>query len=283
MPWIEKCLSSVMNSGMKTDIMVVDNCSTDATVETIKTSYPEVRLIENRENLGFGAANNQGINIAVEEGYDGVLLLNQDAWIFNDTLALLVETAMSNPSAGIVSPVHMNGSNTDMDWGFRNYVGTEAVTSLPSEAFEVDFINAAIWYVPIETFRRIGMFAPMFYHYGEDKDLVNRLHYHGLKVFVEPRSKACHDREKRSVSNEQFVHSEYVYHLTRLTDVNGGSWGANSLLVNSAQILQKSMKQLMKGHFKVGASMLGLIPKLCQKKGEACRHRMHYSTKKKFI
>ena len=89
--WIERCLGSLKASSHPTDIIVIDNCSNDRTVEIIKTQYTYVRLIENHANLGFGKANNIGMQLALREGYDAVFLLNQDAWIGSDTLATLAE------------------------------------------------------------------------------------------------------------------------------------------------------------------------------------------------
>lgn len=279
MPWIDRCLGSLRHSGLKCDVMVVDNHSSDATVETIKSRYPEVRLVENKENKGFGAANNQGIEVALRESYEGVLLLNQDAWISENTMQTLVETAQLEPDAGIVSPVHMNGNGDKMDYGFKTYVGCDNVSQLPPKAFEVEFVNAAVWYIPINTFKRIGMFAPIFYHYGEDKDFVNRLHYHGLKVYVSPECTACHDREHRQVTDAQMLRGEYVYHLTRLTDVNGKMWTSNSLVINSLQVVFKAFKLLFKGRFSLATSMLGIVPKLAAKSCAAHHHRKKFRKK----
>ena len=89
--WIERCLGSLKASSHPTDIIVIDNCSNDRTVEIIKAQYTYVRLIENHANLGFGKANNIGMQLALQEGYDAVFLLNQDAWIGSDMLATLAE------------------------------------------------------------------------------------------------------------------------------------------------------------------------------------------------
>ena len=79
--WIDRCLGSLRESVHPVDTVVIDNCSSDSTTQLIEQRYPEVRLIKNKENLGFGRANNIGMEIAISEGYDAVFLLNQDAWI----------------------------------------------------------------------------------------------------------------------------------------------------------------------------------------------------------
>ncbi len=68
-PWIHKCLPSLLDSSYPTDILVVDNNSGDNTTQIIKETYPTIRLIESSENLGFGKANNIGLDIVLKEEY----------------------------------------------------------------------------------------------------------------------------------------------------------------------------------------------------------------------
>ena len=71
--WIRKCLQSCQDY----PVVVVDNQSTDATVEIIQNEFPKVHLIEESKNHGFGQANNIGISYALNKGADYVFLLNQ--------------------------------------------------------------------------------------------------------------------------------------------------------------------------------------------------------------
>lgn len=81
MQWIEKCIQSVKASSFPLDLFVVDNNSSDNTVAYIKEKHSSIKLIESRSNLGFGAANNIGLQYAIDNDYNYVYLLNQDAWI----------------------------------------------------------------------------------------------------------------------------------------------------------------------------------------------------------
>ncbi len=107
MPWLDRCLGSVRQSSLPADVLMVDNGSTDGTPEHVRGNYPEVRLLVQDGNLGFGRANNAGLKIALDEGYDYVYLLNQDAWIFPDTLSLLVGAMRKAPDFGILSPMQL--------------------------------------------------------------------------------------------------------------------------------------------------------------------------------
>lgn len=114
-PWIDRCLGSLKASTLPTDVIVIDNGSSDRTVDIIRNSYPGIRLITNHANLGFGKANNIGMQIALKEGYDAVFLLNQDAWIGQDTLEALARQSQLHPEFGILSPVHLNGSGKELE------------------------------------------------------------------------------------------------------------------------------------------------------------------------
>ena len=122
-PWIERCLGSLEQSHYPTDVVVVDNASTDRTVEILAEKYRWVRLLRSQRNLGFGQANNLGMKIAIDENYDYVFLLNQDAWIEPDTIGSWVELSQQNPEYGVISPVHFNGQGSRLDSSFARYIG----------------------------------------------------------------------------------------------------------------------------------------------------------------
>ena len=116
-PWIDKCLESLEKSSTAVNIIVIDNGSQDGTQEIIKR-HPQVEFIQSGENLGFGRANNRGIDIALGKKADYVFLLNQDAWIETNTITVLLEIAGRNPDYGVVSPIHLNGTYTGIDLNF---------------------------------------------------------------------------------------------------------------------------------------------------------------------
>lgn len=246
--WMDKCLSSLVHADYPCDILVIDNGSTDNTLSHLRERYPQVRLIANHQNLGFGQANNIGLRIARQEHYDGVLLINQDAWLMPGTLGKLVETSRHNPDYAIVSPVHLNGKGNQIEHGFSEYVGTSQVNELPfGEIIPTTFINAAIWYVPIDTLNVVGMFSPLFFMYGEDKDYVNRVHYSRLKVGYLPTAFGCHDRDDRTVSPAYFFRTEQTYHLSEYANINYSFSKAFGYGVLAC--LKKSALQLIHGRF----------------------------------
>ena len=98
--WYERCFTSLRQSTIPVQTIVVDNASNDGTVEYIKEYFPEIHLIDSGENLGFGRANNIAMRYALDQGCDYVFLLNQDAWVEPDTFERLVKIHQRHPGYG---------------------------------------------------------------------------------------------------------------------------------------------------------------------------------------
>ena len=183
--WIEKNIQALIDSSTKTKIIIIDNGSVDGTQEIVK-SFKEVKFIQSEINLGFGKANNLGIKLALEQGADYVFLLNQDAWIEKNTLSEILKVAEIDKSFGIISPLHLNGSGTGLDKLFShciapsihhldNYYFSDLAIKQVKEFYEVPFINAAAWFLPKNTIKKVGFFDKLFYHYGEDVNYCQRV------------------------------------------------------------------------------------------------------------
>ncbi|MBB4806606.1 GT2 family glycosyltransferase [Chryseobacterium defluvii] len=205
MKWAQRCFTSLRQSSVPLKCIVVDNGSTDGTQEYIKTHFPEVEFIQSKENLGFGKANNIGIEEAYKKGADFFYLMNQDAWLYENSLEKLLEVYNSHQNKeeiGIISPMHIDGTEKQLDIFLDKYIATNfEKTRLISDLYfqtlkpyyEISFINAAHWFLPKKTIEIVGGFNPYFFHYGEDNEYVNRLHFHKKKILLAPGSKVVHD------------------------------------------------------------------------------------------
>ena len=237
MQWLAKCLASIPKTYT---VIAVDNKSTDGTCDFIKENHPEVQLFPQNKNLGFGRGNNLGIQIALSQDAEAVFLLNQDAYLNPDTIDLLVKAQQSHPEYGVLSPVHFNGFHTLLDRNFANYMQydkckdfyTDAYTGNLKELYEVPFVNAAAWFIPKSTLETIGGFDPIFSHYGEDDNYLQRVRYHNLKVGVVAQSTICHDREDRPTDTPEQYSNRYFILLERKWKI----WYANP---NDTKVDQK--------------------------------------------
>lgn len=274
--WIEKCLNSFSKTKYNDKIIVIDNSSTDKEgVQIIKNKFPKAILIELDKNIGFGRANNVGINLAIEKKAKYVFLLNQDAWLCDDsTMERLLEVANRNNDFAIISPIHFNSTNTALDHGFASYIANSKNAELISDIFlqeyksiyQVPFVNAAAWLLNVEHFERLGFFDPDFFMYGEDTDLINRVLYHRKYLGITPFASICHAREYRT-KNFPATHltfSEITQHngryLSILKNIN------TNLLISTIKFLIESginlMKELSLKHWNRGFQISKIILKI---------------------
>ncbi len=272
-PWLERNLNSLINSEHPVSILVIDNLSSDQTVQHIRNEYPEVHLITNTKNLGFGAANNIGLKMAIDEGFDAVFLLNQDAWIDRKTIGTLASLSLKDPSIGVLSPVHLNGAGNYYDKGFADYTQLNSLDELSQldEFINVSFINAAFWLIPVKVLKVVGLFCPLFYHYGEDKDYINRLIYHGFTVGYSPHVFGYHDREQREVNEEALFRSDKVYFFTEYVNIRYSFLKAFILAVVAP--LKKVLFHIRKRSLKNAWQYLGLSFSCLAKTPAAIRYR----------
>lgn len=226
--WVQQCFSSLHNSTVPVNVIAVDNASTDDTLTLLQYNFPGVFLIETGANLGFGKANNIGIRQALAANADYILLLNQDAWVQPGCIASLVGTLSENPLIGIVSPVHLNAAGDDLEAHFKGYVNTQDCPGFLTDAYfgrqqgsyTARFINAAAWMLPRQTVERVGGFDPLFPHYGEDDDYIERLHYAGLQLVVNSKAFVHHDAKGLTDTADKNARRLIIHHLVNLKKVS---------------------------------------------------------------
>lgn len=247
--WIQKCLKSIINATIIPEIIVVDNNSTDKTVDLIENFPASIQLLKQTNNLGFGQANNLGMSYALKNECDFVFLLNQDAYFQKNTLQILLEVYTKNDDYGLLSPIHLNGKGDKLDKNFSNYISynsnhfifKDALTLRLKEVYNVDFVNAAAWLLPKKTLENIGGFDPLFFHYGEDDNYCQRLKYHNFKIGVVPNSFVYHDRE---FENKRVIHGfkeeldrRILITKSRLANINL----ENTIKTDSKKILKNAL------------------------------------------
>jgi GT2 family glycosyltransferase len=224
--WIESCLTSLAHSQYPTKIVLIDNCSTDNTLEIVKRTGVPVVLIETGKNIGFGKANNLGIEFAIIAEYDYIFLLNQDAWVEPSTISVLVEEMEKNDRYGILSPMHVNREGSELDRYFLQYLLQSDSTKYINELLFDDrfgeqivntkFVNAAAWMMTRACLIKTGGFDPLFFHYGEDRNYSNRAIFHGFKIGISPKCKIYHDRANRTDFKERSKEQQFKHDFTNL-------------------------------------------------------------------
>ena len=182
-------------------VIVVDNASTDGTVDAVRSEFPAAELIVNDSNLGFSAGNNAGIRRALGLGADWVLVLNNDVEVEAGFLAPLLDEAARRPDAAAFSPKILFAEPADVIWFAgasydprRGYNGRqrgygERDDGRFDDVRETDRVCGAAMLVPRAVLERDGLFDEGLFAYYEDTDWSLRA---GGPYYVVPASRVHH-------------------------------------------------------------------------------------------
>lgn len=230
MQWYDRCFTSLRESSIPVQTIVVDNASDDGSVDYIREQYPEIYLIESKENLGFGRANNLAMRYALDHGCNYVFLLNQDAWVETKTIDKLISIHLNHPEFGILSPIHLNAEKIGIEKGLVYYLDDRKITDSAlfedlyfnrlKDVYNTTFVNAAAWLLPRKTLEVIGGFDPIFSHYGEDDNYIHRVLFHGMKIGICPQCIVVHDTERRIAATDKKLQTNWSSLLAEVTNVN---------------------------------------------------------------
>lgn len=263
MKWADRCYLSLRNSSVPCDILTVDNGSTDGTPEYIRQHFPEVTLYEAKQNLGFGRANNLGLQKVLDEGYDYAYLLNQDAWIEPDTFSNLIAISQKHTEYGVLSPLQMQADLQHMDDRFVTYVIGENQKKRPyliedfyfnrlEDVYETSFVMAAHWFITRQCLQTVGGFSPTFFHYGEDNNYLQRVRYWKMKVGIVPTARAVHDRENNNWSSEKMLYvMNYTQPLVKASNPLGRCKTSYFIKQNLKQAIRLRNKRLFDYAFRL--------------------------------
>jgi hypothetical protein len=203
------CLHSVMAmlQTVPYEVIVVDNASTDHSVDLIAEKFPTVKLLRQPENRGFGAGNNVGANAAIG---DYLFLLNTDTILTGDILPHLVEVMEQDSSIGIVGPKLLNAdgslqlstARSVSLWGeyqtlkqhldYQNPNHKSKIYQQFSQMQEVDIVIGAALFIRRSLFEELGGFDETFFMYLEESDLCRRVQVKGWKIVYTPSVELIH-------------------------------------------------------------------------------------------
>lgn len=208
---LEECLGSIYKNTRKInfEIIVTDNASTDGSQQMIKTQFPKVKLIENRENAGFSRASNQGLRL-----YQGryAMLLNNDTAVKDRALDRMIEWMDNNPPAGACpddenvgacGPRLLNTDGTPQRQG-----GLFSRIHKLDKPTEVDFVIGAALMVRREVIDKVGLMDENLFFYNDDLDWCIRIRKAGYKIYLLPQIEIVHYggySSKRAFKRRLFV------------------------------------------------------------------------------
>ncbi len=201
----QDCIASVIKSLKDTsltwEIILVDNVSTDGTRQMLKEQFPKVTTVLNKENVGFGRANNQGIRIAKGEY---VLLLNSDTLVLNNAIGKLLAFARQHPNAFVGAKLLNLDRSAQTSCGpffslpvvftalflKGDYIGLTRWS--PNSVRKVDWVSGACIMAPKKLFMNDLLFDENIFMYMEEIDLLYRAKKKGYPTYFYPRSLIVH-------------------------------------------------------------------------------------------
>ena len=212
--FLEQCLFSVRKAiaNIEAEVYVVDNNSVDGSLKMLAEKFPEVKVIANKDNVGFSRANNQAIRISTGEY---VLLLNPDTVVEDDTFTKTIEFMDSHPDAGGLGVKMVDGKGRFLPESKRGlptpataFYKMFGLTKLfphskrfaryylghldNDEINEVEILSGAFMLMRRETLDKSGLLDETFFMYGEDIDLSYRIILAGYKNYYYPKTRIIH-------------------------------------------------------------------------------------------
>jgi GT2 family glycosyltransferase len=196
---IEKCIKSLKaQTYQPLEIIVVDNASTDSSPYLIRSKFPEVKLIENDKNVGFGAGNNLGIK---ESRGEFIMILNNDAYLDAHCIEELKKSIVKDKRYGAsASKIVLEGEANLLDAaGISIYldglsIGRGRLEDMDryNEEVEVFFGSGCACLLRREMLEDIGLFDEDFFLYAEDTDMGWRAQLSGWRCIYNPRAIVYH-------------------------------------------------------------------------------------------
>jgi O-antigen biosynthesis protein len=248
-----KCISSIVNTlvgNLCYEIIVVDNNSSEGSIDELTVEFPQVKLIKMNRNAGFGAANNEAFKIAKGKFF---LIINPDIVVKDNCVLSLYEYLEKNSKAGVAAPaLFLPGGSIDYYYSFlpsvysilmqqfglynsaakmklrmRDYM-TEKINE--RKPFKVEQVMGACFMTRREIYEKLGGFDDIYFLYQEETDWELRMANAGWEIFIIPGAEAIHDHH--SSANKlgkiyvgfQGIRSILIYYTK-----NFGFWKRNFL------------------------------------------------------
>lgn len=211
--YIKQCVDSLLSQTYTNfEIIIVDNASTDSSVDIIKQNYPQITLIENKSNLGFAHGNNIGIQ---KSNGSLIALFNPDAVAENNWLKKLVSVVDNSDNVGgAVGKIYYLGDKYGKNAIFCTWSKIDPYTASPTNFYNgepvsaVDYLSGAAALLKKEVLEKVGLFDTNYFLYFEETDLCARIIRAGYTLMYIPTAIAWHIVSPLSSSTNKIYYME---------------------------------------------------------------------------
>jgi len=215
--YVRDCFSSLEDIKYPREnyqILVVDNNSTDNSIELIKNNWPEIKIIKNQKNIGFAAGNNIGMQYGIDNNFDYIYLLNQDTAVEPDFLQKAIEVGEYNEKIGAVqsklllfkAKSKINSIGNELHFLGFGFAGGYQMSDYEINSKEITYSSGACFLLKTKVLKEVGLFQEEFFAYHEDTDLSWRIWLAGYKLMLAPNSVVYHKYEfSRSIKKFYYM------------------------------------------------------------------------------
>lgn len=212
-----ECISSIYKTAKDNikDIIIVDNCSTDGTLEAIKNEFPDVKLIVNSSNLGYAKAVNIGVSVSSSEFF---IVSNSDVVYLENSIKLLIQFLISNPDVAVCGPrqiypdgryQYSYGEVPGLKFGIKKiFLLNHLAEFIEKKKWEkgikkpkqVAYVDGAVMVFNRKAFNSVNGFDEDYFFYTEEADFCYRVRKNKWKVVHYPESEIIHYRGATDVN-----------------------------------------------------------------------------------
>ncbi len=216
------CLASLAASAYSNqDVILLDNASTDNSVEAVSAAFPAVEIIRLRENRGYAGNNNVGISSAMAREADWVFVLNEDTVLDPNCVSHLVAAGESDPAIGIVGPTVYHFDEPDViqsaggligpAWESRHLAQNEPDHGQFRQEHDVDWISGCGIMLRRGVIEQVGMIDERYFYYWEETEWCIRAGRAGWRIVHVPKAKLWH----KGVQRDYHPSPHVTYYATR--------------------------------------------------------------------
>lgn len=217
-----ECIESVQKSTFcQFQIILVDNGSNDGSLEKLQKEYRNCIFLANENNLGYAGGNNIGLNYALKNKGDLVLILNNDTVVDIKAIKYLADLALSSPKIGMVGPMLLyysdpkkiqaigGGDVNFLQACFKGNFNNQTDKGQFKKPLKVNYLNGACMLIKKEIIESVGYFDENFFLYGEETDLCKRATNRGWELYIEPKAKVWHKVANSSGGEKSVIRDYY--------------------------------------------------------------------------